>query len=266
MTQKNMVFFQESASYLAQLEGKLSQIETELATLPVGTLHITKDRKWTKWRVTHEGKEQTLPKSMADHASLLARKRYLEALHDDLTHEIRSLKNYFRGHRSQFKSDEYLSPDNRFYPLLQQDFELPSNIRQWLDAPYIQNLFHPENKRFRSLSGNMVRSKSEMMIDEMLFRNHIPYHYEEQLVLPHIDPIYPDFKIYSTLHQRFFYWEHFGMMDNTKYLNHDFLRKMDLYSSNQILPGIDLIMTFETKDSPLDYARIEFEIKRFLIS
>ena len=42
---------------------------------------------------------------------------------------------------------------------------------------------HPEHLICKSISGNMVRSKSEMMIDMLLFQHRIPFRYECALVL-----------------------------------------------------------------------------------
>ena len=56
---------------------------------------------------------------------------------------------------------------------------------------------YPENKIHVAPSGNMVRSKSEVLIDMQLYTNHIPFRYECELQLGDVT-IYPDFTVAST--------------------------------------------------------------------
>ena len=60
--------------------------------------------------------------------------------------------------------------------------------------PFVQSQEHTENKLYRTSHGDLVRSKSEMMISLLLCQHHIPFHYEEELVLNGVT-IYPDFTI-----------------------------------------------------------------------
>ena len=71
-------------------------------------------------------------------------------------------------------------------------------------------------KWYSSISGNTLRSKSETIIDMLLFQTRIPYRYECPIILgTHI--IYPDFTIRHPITGKIFYWEHFGQMDNSEY-------------------------------------------------
>ena len=51
--------------------------------------------------------------------------------------------------------------------------------------------------------------------------------------------------------RKIYYYEHFGMMDDPDY-QRDFLNKMRTYLNNGIYPGVNLIMSFETQEMPLD--------------
>jgi len=93
------------------------------------------------------------------------------------------------------------------------------------------------------------------MIDEALYRNGIPFHYDEIITLPDNSTIAPDFHVYNLRKQRYQYWEHNGMMDHPDYIGR-FQKKIATYTRNHILPGIDLIMTFETQNQPLDSENI----------
>ena len=64
----------------------------------------------------------------------------------------------------------------------------------------------------------MLRSKSEAIIDMILYKNGIPFRYEEKIVLGDVI-LYPDFVIRHPKTGDFYYWEHFGMMDDEDYIN-----------------------------------------------
>lgn len=60
---------------------------------------------------------------------------------------------------------------------------------------------------------------------------------------------------------KIYYWEHFGMMDNPDYTK-DYLWKMQFYINHGIIPNINLITTYETKDFPLTADEVEHWIQR----
>lgn len=94
----------------------------------------------------------------------------------------------------------------------------------------------------RTLSGDDVRSKSEVIIANILYQSHIPFVYEAPLVAPDGSKRVPDFTI--DWNGRSFFWEHFGMLDDDEYYRSAQLRKA-WYATN--FPG-QLIVT---EDSPL---------------
>lgn len=108
----------------------------------------------------------------------------------------------------------------------------------------------------------MVRSKSESLIAVSLAQHQIPFRYECLLDI-NGQILYPDFTIMHPISQKIFYWEHFGMMDNFNYAK-ETLCKLQLYCENNIIPGKNLITTYETSSSPLCYDTIEKYIQMFL--
>ena len=59
------------------------------------------------------------------------------------------------------------------------------------------------------------------------------------------------------------YWEHFGMIDNPEYFQ-KYMKKLEVYTQNEIYPGNQLIMTFETKEKPLTLEEIDKVIQKNL--
>ena len=132
-----------------------------------------------------------------------------------------------------------------------------------MNADYSRNPLHPEMLKFESISGNTLRSKSELIIDQLLFVYQIPYRYECKLAIGDVT-LYPDFTIIHPKTGKMFYWEHFGMMDNQKYSQKAF-SKLEIYCENGIIPSINLITTFEATDFPLDAVKVENIIKQYFV-
>lgn len=128
-------------------------------------------------------------------------------------------------------------------------------VSEWMNASYERNPKHPELLIHKSSSGNLVRSKSESLIDTFLFLNKIPFRYECALQLGEIT-LFPDFTIRHPKTGAIFYWEHFGLMDNPTYSQNVF-SKLQLYASHGIIPSIQLITTYETKENPINADIIE---------
>lgn len=128
-----------------------------------------------------------------------------------------------------------------------------------------QEEFYPEGKKYITEQGEYVRSKSEFIIANHLYKytDDIRYIYEGHLSLKkdgRMITIHPDFTIMNVHTGRITYWEHAGKMDDLKYVE-GFIRKMNLYAANDLLPGRDVIMTFETFENPLDISVVKKLVK-----
>ena len=132
-----------------------------------------------------------------------------------------------------------------------------------MDAFYVRTQPKtPEQLTHQTGFGYAVRSKSELLIDYALHVNNIPFRYECPLELGN-NTIYPDFTIMHQKSGELIYWEHFGMMEDPVYSNYAF-SKLNLYVANDIVPNINLITTYETKDFPLDTKQINDMISLYL--
>jgi hypothetical protein len=112
--------------------------------------------------------------------------------------------------------------------------------RSFLDA----NLIHQTER------GELVRSKSEVIIADHLHRKRINYRYEERLHLGQ-DMRIPDFTFEDDDTGVTYYWEHCGMMYDPSYAE-KWKEKLELYRANGILPHTDgggengtLIITYD---------------------
>ena len=175
---------------------------------------------------------------------------------DELLLEKKACTQYLQHFAKFSNKSEQLLNSPPYIPLLKSYFKPKSQTHdEWVNANYSRNVNHPEHLIHKSLSTNLVRSKSEAMIDTVLFQNHIPYRYECLLQLGDLH-FYPDFTILHPITNQIYYWEHFGMMDNPNYAKNVF-SKLLIYSSNNIIPSINLITTYETQTSPLNIYQVE---------
>lgn len=94
---------------------------------------------------------------------------------------------------------------NSFLFTLHTASEPLANRRGWYEA----------GKIHEALSGDMLRSKSEVIIANLLHERVIPFRYEQPLFAGDGTIRLPDFTI--TWAGRTYYWEHLGRLDLTDY-------------------------------------------------
>ena len=105
----------------------------------------------------------------------------------------------------------------------------------------------------RTERGDLVRSKSELVIADKLHARGIDYAYEQPLVFSDGRTRYPDFTIADHAMGVTFYWEHLGMLDNLGYRAR-WEKKRAEYLKNGIRPpgdgGGPEGTLIETRDEP----------------
>ncbi len=137
----------------------------------------------------------------------------------------------------------------------------------WENEPFETKGIREENIMYRTERGEKVRSKSEKIIADTLFRYDIAYRYEAPLSLyngSYNVLIYPDFTTMNRRNGRIYYWEHLGLMDNAEYSDRASAR-IGMYEQNDILLGDKLIITHETAERVLDIDVLNKYIKKYLI-
>lgn len=137
--------------------------------------------------------------------------------------------------------------------------------RKWQEQKYLSKALKGDYK-FKTKRGEIVRSKSELIIANMLADAGIPYRYEpthalseEYLVIHN-----PDFMILNKRTREVFIWEHLGMMDDEEYRTNA-LKKISVYMRFGYFSGKNLILTFEDGKYPLNTDDIAALIKEHLM-
>ena len=163
--------------------------------------------------------------------------------------------------REQSKLESILT-NPAYQELLSHDYLVEDEFTKWMFSDYPKNPNYKENLVHDTVHNLKVRSKAESMIAIALDRAGIPFRYEFLMEIQGI-PFYPDFTIVHPRTKKLFRWEHFGIMDDSSYIR-EFESKIPIYTSNGLIPGVDLIMSFETKNRPLTYLAINNLINLYL--
>lgn len=135
--------------------------------------------------------------------------------------------------------------------------------KKWLSASYQTKGFSEDDPEYYSEKDERMRSKSEVLIANLLIKYDIPYHYEKPLVLKNYGTVYPDFTILDERNRQELYWEHLGMMDDLAYCEKS-LAKITTYEKNGLYLGDRLLVTYETKKQSLNMRLLEKKIRDLL--
>jgi len=118
-------------------------------------------------------------------------------------------------------------------------------VRQQADAPpYAEYLIH------RTEKGHMVRSKSELVIANMLHNMGIEYKYESRLPAGWL----PDFTFIDAAGDKIL-WEHLGRLDDDEYVR-SWKTKLDWYRKNGFKLNERLFISEEHPKKGLDSAAL----------
>lgn len=245
------MIYEQILSAYKQLEKQISELQSKIKSLPNGKLICSHNGKNYKWYQSDGHSKIYIPKKNRQLAEQLAAKKYLTLLSEYLSDEKKALGYYLKLHRSNTnRAEELLANTPEYQSLLPSHFKpVSQDLSDWMHSTYEHNPKFPEQLIHKSSSGNLVRSKSESIIDMFLYLNQIPFRYECALQLGE-STIFPDFTIRHPQTGKIYYWEHFGLMDNPTYCRNA-CSKIQLYASHGIIPSIQLITTYETQDNPL---------------
>ena len=134
-------------------------------------------------------------------------------------------------------------------------------VKAWLSVPYEGKQYKGDFPKFETERGEMVRSKSEKIIADKMYRMGIPYRYEYPLHTKEWGIIYPDFTILKVSTREEAIFEHFGRMDDSEYSNKN-LRKIQILARNGYVFGENFLATFESSDVPLDVQMVEKNLEK----
>lgn len=264
-------FLPEMQSRAETLLAVIIEKRKSLANAPVGRLRVAMHGK--QWHCYHVSPSSDsngvyIPKEKIKFIKRLAQKDYDGALLKELERQLSLIEKFMQEYAKcdALKVFERLHKNRRQFVLPVQLSDEQYAVR-WLALPYKGKSFREGEPEFLTSRGERVRSKSEMIIADILAKNNIPYKYElsQQMKAAggKLIPVYPDFTCVNLRTRQEFLWEHLGRMDDSDY-SMKTVMKLRTYSKNDFIPGKNLILTMECDGIPLDRKEVEILVKTFL--
>ncbi len=246
------------------------QKKTALKKVPEGSLRASPHRKQVQYFVVNENtskKGHYLKQSLKNDqlVSRLAQKEYDTRVLRAAGKELKILNKLDSLYETAGKAEDQFEKISPYKRDLINPFEVPDDlfVQNWINEEYIHMQYRSEEQVFYSDKNEKMRSKSEVIIANMLNKAGVPYRYECQLNLGGTI-VYPDFVILNVRTREIWYWEHLGMMDDPDYISKN-LSKIARYEMNGIYLGKNLIVTYETRDKPLNMKLVAAKIREFCV-
>jgi len=246
---------------LVELQGSIEKMEKKQ---PEGILKASRHGNCYQYYVReneHDRQGTYLSKKDIQRAQLLAQKEYDHMLLEELKIELENLRAFKKAlnNRPWERVMKALPEAKRVLvkSLVLSDEEY---ALRWIEQEYDSLPFRDGAPEFYTQKGERVRSKSEIIIANLLAEANVPYLYEKPLKIKKTYQVYPDFTTLKLSERREIIWEHLGMMDDVEYRNTAFA-KIREYEANGYYPGVNLIITFETSKYPIDVNAIRKMIK-----
>ncbi|MBO4533918.1 MAG: hypothetical protein J5726_09545 [Treponema sp.] len=234
-----------------------------IKTAPKERLRIRKKGNNYQYYIEKNKKRTYIPKKNLETAKKLAQRDYYQKLLPGLLKNLKTMNQFFKHYNPEHLEQSFSNLPAARKQLVEPIFlDTETYATQWQAKNYERKKDTPDGS-YITQKDEAVRSKSEIIIANILNSKKIPYHYEYPLQLSNGMTIYPDFFCLNKRTRQEFYWEHCGKMDDLEYTV-SLTQRFSDYSKCGIIPGKNLIITMETGKIPLETKNVERMIEIFL--
>ena len=250
-----------------RLEEILKKARDGLQQAPDGSLRLSSRRKAMQFyrRLPEaEKRDSYVPRAQEALLRKLAQKAYDEKIVKAAEKSLYRVRMLIKEYETDQIEQVYLKLHPERRKLIEPvEKTWDERLEAWLSEEYQGKPFQEGTVMIRTEKGERVRSKSEKILADYFYRNGIPYKYERPLYLKGLGVVHPDFTILSRKSRQEIFWEHNGRMDDPVYAQNA-VRKIQAYMENDIYPGENLVLTFETEKTVLDDRMVKGIVERFL--
>lgn len=199
--------------------------------------------------------EQYLPAEKAAFIKECCDAKYLRKLIPALEKELSVMRSFEKGYAPFEKHDAWESLPVAYKQFATKRFFSNEEIcHNWANEEFETNSYvNSSHSQYVTKNGEIVRSRIELIVADLLYDLGISYRYECRLDLPS-GHIYPDFTIMHPKTLELYYIEIFGLMDNPEYEQNAF-RKIAKYAASDYYAN--LIMFFDHRDAPISTVDIK---------
>ena len=258
----------EMIIFLNELEEETDKLIGRVEDYPEGILRISK--KWNKYQYYHRSSStdirgKYIPRKDHSLAIQLAQKDYDGKLLEVLKEQQKAIERFLKDYDPEATQKVYEKLTEARRQLVTPEFLSDEEfIKQWQNEPYDKLGFGKTDAEFYTARGERVRSKSEILIADALYRHNIPYRYEYPVFSHGVLIAAPDFNCLNVRLRKDYYWELLGMMGKEEYADRN-VKKIEKYTLADDFDENRLILTMETEKKPLNTKVIEEKIKRYLL-
>ena len=251
-----------------ELQQVIDFLQMQLEKAPEGTLYSTSSHSQAQWQRIVGSKRSYLSKGKTKLIRALAQKKYNTLLLDDFKRQRSVLDQLVNSYVPQNGEKIFMSMGDWWREQI-----VPLNIPDSDFADLWQSLRYKgktiENTGLLTAKGECVRSKSEIIIADVLANLGIPYRYEFPHELKCVESsrcvkVYSDFTCLNVRTRKEFVWEHFGMMDDAEYAQNAVV-KIEMYQNSGYFLGDNFIFTMESRDKPLNSQMVQKLAKKYLV-
>lgn len=244
---------------LLWLDKIIREKEADVKGAPDGELRAAKNGRTVQYFIRYEGGDTNgkyLKKGEQGLAKTIAQKEYDNKVLLAAKEEYKILKRLMKVYTNKNIETvpEKIAPLKMALvtPVEKSDEKY---VAEWLAQEYEPFDYYSEALTYENSKGIKMRSKSEVLISNILDELGIPYLYEKPLKLPNNRTVGPDFTLLDMRNRQEVYLEHLGMLDNMDYMEKN-IRKIGEYEDAGIYRGTRLLITYETKNKQFNVKRI----------
>ncbi len=241
----------------------IENIEKKLKALPEGWINVRyQNGKAYYYHAKYKSKDRFLAKGDEVLIRQLLQKYYLKKVLKAAKNELAALSKMLALYPDDLPEELYEKlPEELRMGVEPVILGNEQDAREWMAEPFVGKPFKDDAPVYKTIKGERVRSKSEVMIADRMFFRGVPYKYECPIMIDG-QVIHPDFSIKRMSDNKLIYHEHCGRMDDPEYVN-DLVERVNLYNQAGIMQGDRLTFSFETADKPLDNRVIDRLIDEF---
>lgn len=239
---------------LIEYRDELVSVQSELAKLIREDVSLVEDRNSNKYYEFDKvlKKRKYIRKKDSETLKMLFQNEYYQDFRKIINEELRQL--------DEFLNSTSLNRTENVYSLLSKErkrYVVPLAVSDqyyawaWQNMPYATRKISSEDKKFETSKGEIVRSKSEVIIADTLASKGIPYRYEPEFICCDGEKKYPDFLMLDVKRRKEIYLEHLGLTDDPDYMN-NVVQKTNQYAKSGVYVGVNLLFTMESDKYPLN--------------
>ena len=256
--------------HLIFISRQITKFEKILSDSPPGTLYIRTNRTGriicTKYLKESDGSSHEIYLGIQNsEITPLANKRYAQIALRDLYKEKKLLERNLTYHSEKRQLEQFLRRHPAILTMISPGLRPMDQLaREWAEQPYPRSTKYPDALKYPTVIPKLlVRSKAEADLAGRFQHFGVPFHYEE-LLSANGEELAMDFVLLNARTGRKYYWDHRGMSDDPAYLQKvHYCEKR--YLEMGIIPWVNLIVTTETRNDPLDIPWVDELIQHFLL-